>query len=113
MNSKIRAIYFYKNYFTDFLNKQSGKVKDKILWTLKLIESQKFIPEDYFRHLTNTDGLYEIRVKQGSNIYRIFCFFDKGSIIIVTSGFQKKTQKTPKTEIERALKIKAEYETEK
>ena len=113
MNSKIRTIYFYKNYFTDFLNKQSGKVKDKILWTLKLIESQKFIPEDYFRHLTNTDGLYEIRVKQGSNIYRIFCFFDKGSIIIVTSGFQKKTQKTPKTEIERALKIKAEYETEK
>lgn len=113
MESKIRTIYFYKSYFADFLSKQSGKVKDKILWTLKLIESQKFIPEDYFKHLANTDGLYEIRVKVGSNIYRIFCFFDKGNIIIVTSGFQKKTQKTPKSEIEKALRIREEYETEK
>ncbi|MBN8585435.1 MAG: type II toxin-antitoxin system RelE/ParE family toxin [Ignavibacteria bacterium] len=113
MNDKIRTIYFYKSYFTDFLSKQSNKVKDKIIWTLKLIESQRSIPEEYFKHLTNTDGLYEIRVKQSSNIYRIFCFFDKGNLIIVTSGFQKKTQKTPKSEIEKALKIKKEYETEK
>ena len=113
MNSKVRTIYFYKNYFTDFLSKQSGKVKEKILWTLRLIESQKFIPEDYFKHLTNTAGLYEIRVKQGSNIYRIFFFFDKGNIIIVTSGFQKKSQKTPKSEIEKAIRIKEEYEKNK
>ena len=88
-------------------------MKEKILWTLRLIESQKFIPEDYFKHLTNTAGLYEIRVKQGSNIYRIFCFFDKGNIIIVTSGFQKKSQKTPKSEIEKAIRIKEEYEKNK
>jgi len=113
MNSKIRTIYFYKSFFTDFLSKQSNKVKDKILWTLKLIESQKFIPEVYFKHLTNTDGLYEIRVKQGSDIYRIFCFFEKDNLVIVTSGFQKKTQKTPRSEIEKALKIKEEYEREK
>ncbi len=113
MNDKFRTIYFYKSYFTDFLRKQSNKVKDKILWTLKLIESQKFIPEVYFKHLTNTDGLYEIRVKQGSDIYRIFCFFEKDDLVIVTSGFQKKTQKTPRSEIEKALKIKEEYEREK
>jgi len=113
MNDKIRTVYFYKSYFTDFLSKQSNKVKDKIIWTLKLIESQRSIPEEYFKHLTETDGLYEIRVKQSSNIYRIFCFFDKGNLIIVTSGFKKKTQKTPKSEIEKALKIKKEYETEK
>jgi len=113
MNDKIRTVYFYKSYFTDFLSKQSNKVKDKIIWTLKLIESQRSIPKEYFKHLTDTDGLYEIRVKQSSNIYRIFCFFDKGNLIIVTSGFQKKTQKTPKSEIEKALKIKKEYETEK
>jgi phage-related protein len=113
MNDKIRNVYLYKSYFTDFLSKQSNKVKDKIIWTLKLIESQRSIPEEYFKHLTDTDGLYEIRVKQSNNIYRIFCFFDKGNLIIVTSGFQKKTQKTPKSEIERALKIKKEYETEK
>lgn len=112
MNDKIRTVYFYKSYFTDFLSKQSNKVKDKIIWTLKLIESQRSIPKEYFKHLTDTDGLYEIRVKQSSNIYRIFCFFDKGNLIIVTSGFQKKTQKTPKSEIEKALKIKKEYETE-
>jgi phage-related protein len=113
MSDKIRTVNFYKSYFTEFLNKQSNKVKDKIIWTLKLIETQRFIPEEYFKHITNTDGLYEIRVKQSNNIFRIFCFFDKSKLIIVTSGFQKKTQKTPKSEIEKALKIKQEYETEK
>jgi len=111
MSNKIRTVYFYRSYFTDFLNKQSNKVKDKIIWTLRLIETQRFIPEEYFKHVTNTDGLYEIRVKQSSNIFRIFCFFDRSNLIIVTSGFQKKTQKTPKSEIEKALKIKKEYET--
>jgi phage-related protein len=65
------------------------------------------------KHLEGTDGLYEIRIQLGSNIYRIFCFFDAGSLIIITNGFQKKTQKTPKQEIEKALKIKLEYENEK
>jgi phage-related protein len=63
--------------------------------------------------MTGTDGLYEIRVKQGSDIFRIFCFFDEGKLIVLASGFQKKTQKTPKSEIEKALKIKKEYEQEK
>ena len=63
--------------------------------------------------MENTDGLYEIRVQLGSNIFRIFCFFDKGQLVILANGFQKKTQKTPKKEIELALKIKAEYENNK
>lgn len=113
IENKVRTVYFYKSYFTDFLNKQTEKVKEKIIWTLKLIETQKFIPEEYFKHMTNTDGLYEIRVKLSSNIYRIFCFFDKGNLIIITNGFQKKTQKTPKSEILKALIIKKEYEKEK
>ncbi|HAH55649.1 MAG TPA: hypothetical protein DCM02_10340 [Flavobacterium sp.] len=54
----------------------------------------------------------EIRVKQGSDIFRIFCFFDKGKLIVLANGFQKKTQKTPKKEIDKALKIKQEYENE-
>jgi phage-related protein len=61
----------------------------------------------------NTDGLYEIRVQLGSDIYRIFCFFDQGQLVVLMNGFQKKTQKTPTKEIELALKIKAEYESEK
>ena len=71
------------------------------------------MPEDYLKHMEGTDGLYEIRVQQGSDIFRIFCFFDKGQLIVLANGFQKKTQKTPKSEIEKALKIKKEYETEK
>ncbi len=103
----------YKNYFTDFYHKQKQKVKNKIIWTFKLIEIIQQVPEDYLKHLEGTDGLYEIRVQLGSDIFRIFCFFDEGKLVVLANGFQKKTQKTPKSEIEKALKIKKEYETEK
>ena len=112
-NEKIRTVFLYKNYFTDFYIKQKQKVKDKIIWTLKLIETIKQVPEDYLKYLEGTDGLYEIRVQQGSDIFRVFCFFDEGKLIVLANGFQKKTQKTPKSEINKALKIKREYETEK
>lgn len=108
---KIRTVFLYKNYFTDFYDKQ--KVKNKIIWTFKLIEIIQQVPEDYLKHLEGTDGLYEIRVQLGSDIFRIFCFFDEGKLVVLANGFQKKTQKTPKSEIEKALKIKKEYETEK
>jgi len=58
-------------------------------------------------------GLYEIRNQVGSDIFRIFSFFDQGQLVVLANGFQKKTQKTPKKEIEMALKIRAEYENEK
>jgi phage-related protein len=111
--SKLRKITLYKNYFTDFFDKQRQKVKDKILWSFRIIETQHHIPTDYFQHMEGTDGLYEIRVKQGSDIFRIFCFFDEGQLVVLANGFQKKSQKTPKMEIEKALKIKHEYENEK
>lgn len=78
-----------------------------------MAEDLQRVPETYLKHLENTDGLYEIRVQLGSDIFRIFCFFDEGQLVIITNGFQKKTQKTPKQEIETALKIKSEYESEK
>lgn len=109
---KIRTVTFYKDYFIEFFVKQREKVQEKITWTLELIEQLEKIPETYLKHIENTDGLYEIRVKLGSDIYRIFCFFDKGKLIILTNGFQKKTQKTPKKEIYKALLIKKEYENE-
>ena len=111
--SKQRRIIFYKNYFQDFFKEQRDKVKDKIIWTFDLIEELPRIPETYLKHLENTEGLYEIRVQLGSDIFRIFCFFDEGQLIVLTHGFQKKDQKTPRKEIERALKIKKEYENEK
>ena len=109
---KIRTVTFYKDYFISFFVKQREKVQDKITWTLELIEHLEKIPETYLKHIENTDGLYEIRVKQGSDIFRIFCFFDKGKLIILANGFHKKEQKTPKKEIEKAIKIKKEYEDE-
>lgn len=110
---KLRTIIFYKDYFQEFFVKQRDKVKDKIIWTFELIEELQRIPETYLKHIENTDGLFEIRVQLGSNIFRIFCFFDKGQLVIITNGFQKKMQKTPKNEIEKALKIKQEYENGK
>ena len=78
-----------------------------------MIEELERIPETYLKHIENTDGLFEIRIQQGSDIFRIFCFFDQGQLVVLANGFQKKTQKTPKKEIEMALKIKAEYENDK
>jgi phage-related protein len=110
---KYRTIIFYKDYFQEFFVKQRDKVKDKIMWTFDLIEELPKVPETYLKYFENTDGLFEIRVQQGSDIYRIFCFFDQGQLVVLANGFQKKMQKTPKQEIEKALKIKEEYENDK
>ena len=112
MNSE-RQVIAYKKYFLDFYVKQSDSVQAKIEWTLQLIKVTRQVPEKYFQHMTGTKGLYEIRVEVGSDIFRIFSFFDKGNIIVLGNGFQKKTQKTPKQEIEKALKIMEEYYHEK
>lgn len=107
---KFRSIIFFKDYFQKFFLEQRGKVKDKIIWTFQLIEELPRVPETYLRHIENTDGLFEIRIQQGSDIFRIFCFLDQGKLVVLANGFQKKTQKTPKQEIEMALKIKEAYE---
>lgn len=108
-----RELLFFKDYFNDFYQEQTWKVQKKILWTLKVVETVDRIPEIYFKHLENTEGLYEIRIQVGSNIFRIFCFFDINNLVVVGHGFQKKTQKMPTGETERAEKIKKEYYEEK
>lgn len=112
-NQKHRTIVFYKDYFENFYELQREKVQKKIIWTFNLIEELTRIPETYLKHIENTDGIFEIRIQQGSDIFRIFCFFDDGKLIVLANGFQKKSQKTPKGEIEKAIKIKQEYENEK
>lgn len=76
---------------------------------MELIATTEKIPEKYFKHITDSTGLFEVRVEVGSDIFRIFSFFDKGNLIILVNGFQKKTQKTPKQEIELAEKLKKQY----
>ena len=96
----IRNIFYYKDYFPKFFNELNEDVKRKFDWTLELIATTERIPTKYFKHMEGTTGLYEIRVEVGNNIFRAFAFFDKGQLIVVANGFQKKTQKTPKNEIE-------------
>jgi phage-related protein len=110
---RVRKIIFYKSYFLDFADGLTLKVKAKISWVIDLIETVERVPEKHLKHLEGTGGLYEIRIAAGTNIFRIFCFFDKGKLVVLMNGFQKKTMKTPVNEIERALKIKKEYENSK
>ena len=108
---KRRHIQIYGDYFTDFFEKQNEQVRLKILKVLEIIETIDRIPETYLKHLR--DGLFEIRIQLGSSIFRIFCFFDNGRLIILLGGFQKKTQKTPAKELERALRLMKIYHNEK
>jgi phage-related protein len=108
-----REIFYYKHYYLDFFNKQKENVQKKFNWTLELISTMENIPFKYFQHMEGSKGIYEIRVEFESNIYRAFSFFDEGKIIVIANAFQKKSQKTPKSEIELAIRIKKEYFNEK
>jgi len=104
-----REIIFFQNYFIDFYITQDLSVQEKIEYIFKVIRTVDRIPGKFLKHIEGTDGLYEIRIKTGSDIYRIFCCFDSGWLVILFNGFQKKSDKTPKKEIERGLRLKAEY----
>jgi phage-related protein len=104
-----RQIIFHKHYFIEFYTAQTLKVQEKIEYILVLLRTVDKVPKKFLDHMTGTDGIYEIRIEVGSNIFRIFCCFDKGNLVILFNGFQKKTQKTPKKEIELAEKLKKEY----
>ncbi|KHD90143.1 toxin RelE [candidate division TM6 bacterium Zodletone_IIa] len=108
MNTE-RQIIFHGRYFQDFYLEQNDKVREKIGYVFRVIRTVDKIPEKFLKQMEGTDGLYEIRVEVGSNIFRIFCCFDKGNLVVLFNGFQKKTQKTPKQEIELAEKLKKEY----
>ncbi len=109
----IRSIFYYKRYYLDFFERLKPEVKAKFNWTLGLISAIEKVPEKYFKHMEDSDGIFEVRVEVGSDIYRVFSFFDKGRVIILVNGFQKKTQKTPKNEIELAERLKKQYFDEK
>jgi phage-related protein len=104
-----RKLIFFRNYFKEFFEPLKEKVKDKIDYVLFLVISAEIIPKKFFQYMDGTDGLFEIRIEFESNIYRVFCCFDEGNLVVLFNGFQKKSQKTPKKEIDKALKIKDEY----
>ncbi len=109
-----RKVIFYttdtgKCLVEEFLNNLEVKVVKKIVWTLKIIEEMDLVPKTYFKKLESTDGIWEVRIKVGTNIYRIFSFWDKNNLIVLTHGMIKKSQKTPKNEIKIAESYKKEY----
>jgi phage-related protein len=109
----IRQIIAYKNHFEDFLLALDIRTQNKIHKIISLLETMDRIPSNYLKLISGTKGLYEARVQLGSNIWRIFCFFDEGNLVILLNGFTKKTQKTPKVEIDKAKILMRTYYLEK
>jgi len=105
----IREIVFYKDYFDDFFETLTENVKDKIDEVLFMITILERVPTKFFKSIEGVKGLFEIRIEYESNIYSIFCCFDKGNLVVLFNGFQKKTQKTSTKELTKAQKIMAEY----
>lgn len=96
------------------MKKQPVKVQNKIFKIIEAIETLEKVPSNYLKMLVGTNGLYEARIQLGSDIWRVFCFFDNGKLVILLNGFTKKTKKTPKNEIEKALQLMRKfYETKK
>ena len=110
---KVREVIGYKHYFREFFQSLEPKVQAKVFKIIEAIETLQFVPSNYLKYLEGTNGLYEARIKLGSNIWRVFCFFDEGKLVVLLNGFEKKTQKTPKKEIKKALILKDEYFNEK
>ncbi|MBR4997117.1 MAG: type II toxin-antitoxin system RelE/ParE family toxin [Bacteroidaceae bacterium] len=104
-----REIKFYKHYFNEFFVAQTDKVRRKIAQTLVWIQTIDRLPVSILKSIEGKKGLYEIRVEYAGNIYRVFCCFDEGSLVVLFNGFQKKTQKTPASEIDKAERLMNEY----
>jgi phage-related protein len=109
MNQKVREVVEFENHFSEFLKKQPVKVQNKIFKIIEAIETLERVPSNYLKMLVGTNGLYEARIQLGSDIWRVFCFFDNGKLVILLNGFTKKTQKTPKNEIDKALQLMQKY----
>jgi len=108
-----RQIIAYKNHFEDFLLALDIRTQNKIHKIISLLETMDRVPSNYIKLVSGTKGLYEARVQLGSNIWRIFCFFDEGNLVILLNGFKKKTQRTPKSEIDKARILMRTYYLEK
>ena len=113
MDEHVRDVILFKRYFDEFFDKQPRKVQEKLYWSIKILRTVEEIPRNHLKALAGTDGLMEMRTQFGGNIYRVFCFFDEGKIVVLMNGFQKKTEKIPQNEIDRALRIREEYYAEK
>jgi putative addiction module killer protein len=102
-----REIIAFGDYYDDFMATLNEAEQRKVRYILDLLETEDRVSTKFVKHIR--DGVFEIRIEYNSNIYRIFFIFDDGKIVVLFNGFQKKTQKTPENEIQKALRIKNEY----
>jgi phage-related protein len=109
MSERVREVVEFENHFSEFLKKQPVKVQNKVFKIIEAIETLERVPSNYLKMLVGTNGLYEARIQLGSDIWRVFCFFDRGKLVIVLNGITKKTQKKPKNEIKKALHLIQKY----
>ena len=109
MSERVREVVEFENHFSEFLKKQPVKVQNKVFKIIEAIETLERVPSNYLKMLVGTNGLYEARIQLGSDIWRVFCFFDQGKLVIVLNGYTKKTKKTPKNEIKKALHLMQKY----
>lgn len=109
MSIKVRNVVEFENHFSDFIRKQPQKIQNKIFKVIGVIETLERVPGNYLKMIAGTKGLYEARIRLGSGIWRVFCFFDGDQLVILLNAFTKKTQKTPRVEMERALKLMQKY----
>lgn len=106
-----RRILTYGGYFERFMTGLTSKEQEKVKYGLLLLKSQNRISTRFVKYIR--DGIYELRTSYNGNIYRVFFIFDDGNVIVLFNGFQKKTQKTPESEIETAIRIKEKYYADK
>ena len=106
-----RRVKTYGGYFERFIETLLPKELIKLNYIISLLETSDRVPTKFIKHIG--DGLYELRLEYNGNIYRVFFIFDEGQIVVLFNGFQKKTQKTPQGEIDKALKIKEAYYADK
>lgn len=105
----IRKIKVFKTYYKEFYLAQTTEVRAKIDYVIELIKVLDRVPKTFLKQIEGVTGLFEIRVEYAGNIYRIFCCNDEGQLVILFNGFQKKSQKTPTNEIQKAKIIMNEY----
>lgn len=110
---KVREVIAYKHYFEDFLISIPEKAQNKVFKVIEAIETLERIPSTYLKYIKGSDGLFEARIQLGNNIWRVFCFFDDGKLVILLNGFTKKSQKTPEKEIKKAEILMKEYYIDK
>ena len=106
-----RKIRTYGGYFEKFMETLNEKEQEKVQFGLLLLKTQERLSTKFVKSIR--DGIFELRTEYGGNIYRVFFIFDEGNIVILFNGFQKRTQKTPNSEIEKAIKIKEAYYADK